>query len=156
MRVLIVLAVLAGILAGCGGGSSGPKTVNGKVAQDIQTVQAAVESIQTEIGLVAQSATQTNVDQLATDAQQLHNNLSDMKDQVATDAPSNNAGADLTNAVNELKNTMGAVVAYTGNPNPATLASFKTQYDQAISDWNGAVGAIYRGTASTPPSTLGT
>jgi hypothetical protein len=78
-----------------------------------------------------------------------------MKDQIALDAPNNTAGADLTSAVNEFKNSMAALGTYTGNPNPSTLASFTNQYQTAVADWDSSVQAIYAGTASTPPSSLG-
>ena len=39
-------------------------------------------------------------------------------------------------AADDMKNAMGALVAYTGDPNPATLAQFTTKYGRARDEWN--------------------
>jgi hypothetical protein len=61
------------------------------------------------------------------------------------------SGAALYGAANDLKNSMGALVAYTGNPNPATLAQASTQYNTAVGEWNDAITTIYAGKSQTPP-----
>jgi len=38
---------------------------------------------------------------------------------------------------------MGALVAYTGNPNPATLAQFATAYQNAVTEWNQSLRAVW-------------
>lgn len=148
-----LVALTAGVAAcGSGGPTAASKTVTAKIAADIQHVENDVQTVQIAIGQTVQDASQANIDQLAQVAQQAHDDLSNGKDQVALDSPNNNAGAGLTNAINELKNSMGALVAYTGNPNPATLASFKTQWQTAVGDWNQAVVEIYAGKTGTPPT----
>jgi hypothetical protein len=148
--VIIVIAASAS-----GGGKKGPKTVKAALAGDIQLVDNNVQSMQIALGEAIQSATPANIVQLASAAQTAHTNLSNATNQILLDAPDNSAGNDLDNAINELKNAMGALNNYTGNPNASTLASFENQYTQATSDWDTAVGEIYAGTVSTPPSSLG-
>jgi hypothetical protein len=51
---------------------------------------------------------------------------------------------------NDLKNSMGALVAYTGDPNSATLAHFNSQYGSARTEWNEGVNAIWAGEKNKP------
>jgi len=57
-------------------------------------------------------------------------------------------------AMNDLKNSMAALGTYTGNPNPATLASFSTQYGNAAAEWNAAVLSVWSVAGITPAPTL--
>lgn len=49
----------------------------------------------------------------------------------------------LSEGANELKNAMGGLVAYSGNPNPATLAHFSVQMQAAQGKWNQAVDEVW-------------
>ena len=64
-----------------------------------------------------------------------------------------NAALEIFSSANNLKNAMGALVAYTGNPNPATLAHFSTQYQPAVAEWNKGIEAMWHlGDKSGVPS----
>lgn len=157
MKRLSLLVAAAIMVAGCSSasGSSTPGPINQKLAFDIDQAQASVQSVQIAVGELIKSQTQANLDQVSQLADQAHTTLTNDKDQIAVDAPLNNAGADLTNADNELKNSMAALGTYTGNPNASTLASFTNQFQTGVTDWNAAVAEIYSKSSSTPPSTLG-
>ena len=47
-------------------------------------------------------------------------------------------------AANDLKNAMGALVAYTGDPNAASLAHFSSQYQSSVAEWNDGIRTIWR------------
>jgi hypothetical protein len=65
-----------------------------------------------------------------------------------------NAEAEMFDAANGLKNSTGAVVAYTGNPDPATLAGFTSQYQPAEAEWNDGVRKVWRLAHKPKPPTL--
>jgi hypothetical protein len=152
----IIAVVVIVVVAASSGGKKKPGPVKPALAADINSVQVQVENFQAVFGIAIKSDTPTNETELASIAQTVHGDLDGLKSQIAVDSPNNTAGNDLTNAANELKNTMGAIGSYLATPNPSTLASFENQYQQAISDWNAAVAEIYRGTTSVVPSSLGT
>lgn len=54
------------------------------------------------------------------------------------------ATLNLQEGANELKNAMGALVAYTGNPNPASLAHLSTQLESGKSKWNEGAETVWR------------
>ena len=130
---------------------SGPKPVSSKIAADAKRVQAEVENVLTALGLAIKTPSHDNVTQLAQVAQEAHDKLNTYRYEIAIDS-SGAAGTDLFQAANDLKNSMGALVAYTGKPNPATLGSFNTQYSKAVDEWNTAVGEVYDGKVGTPPT----
>jgi hypothetical protein len=43
----------------------------------------------------------------------------------------------------DLKNSMGALVAYLGNPNRATFARFTNEYEQAVAEWDAGVRIVW-------------
>ena len=47
-------------------------------------------------------------------------------------------------SANSLKNAMGALVAFAGNPGAATLAHFTSQYTPAKEEWDAGVSTIWR------------
>lgn len=159
-RKIIAAAVLSVAAAGCSAQSAttttsgGAKVVKPALDQDVRHVANEVEVVQTEVGIVATGhTTQDDINQLAVGAQQAHDDLANMKDQIAVDSPAgSNVGGELFGAVDELKNAMGALVAYTGDPNAATLAHFTTQWQTGAADWNQAVGDLYSGTSQTAPT----
>jgi hypothetical protein len=135
--------------------SSGPR--GGAVAYiknhglDASRVQASVDDVGIDI------ATKASIDQTAQDAQQAHNGIDSVRNDFA-DTSSNgsldNAEVEVFGAANDLKNAMGALVSYTGDPNPATLAQFTTQYQNARGEWNAGVRAIWRMAGREHPPTI--
>lgn len=119
----------------------------------MQSVQVGLDILRQHpehVGLAA-------VDQFAQLAQQAHDSIDGVRDDFATGDDSGaleNAEAEMFDAANGLKNSMGAVVAYTGNPNPATLASFTTQYQPATAEWNDGVRKLWRLAHEPKPPTL--
>ena len=49
---------------------------------------------------------------------------------------------------------MGALVAYTGNPNAATLAQFTVKYRKAVAEWDNGVRAIWHLAGRKNPPTV--
>ena len=153
-------------LAGCGAASSSGtgaastsgtkapaalKAVGTNIAVDTSQVANEVQTVQVAVGLFNKTKSQADLNQVAQSAQSAHDALTNDKTAIATDS-SGTIGTDLFTAVNELKNSMAALGTYTGNPNAATLASFTTQYQTGVADWNTAVTALYAGKAGTPPT----
>lgn len=125
---------------------------------DSSKVAANVQVVQIQIGLTVKNSSVANVDKLAQYAQQAHDNLDGIRSDFAlTNQDSGTLGnAELSafSGANDLKNSMGALVAYTGNPNPATLASFTTQYNKARAEWNSGVKTIWRIAHKKHPPTV--
>jgi hypothetical protein len=114
---------------------------------DASRVQANLSVVQIAVGLAIRQPTVANVDKLAQYAQQAHDNLDAIRNDFADTTDSGGLGnAELAafSAANDLKNSMGALVAYTGTPNAATLAAFTTQYQKARAEWNYGVRTIWR------------
>jgi hypothetical protein len=115
---------------------------------DAGKVEANVGLVQIQLGFTIKSPTAANIDKLAQYAQQAHDNIDGIR---ADFANTNEDGGGLGDAelsafsgANDLKNAMGALVAYTGDPNAATLASFTTQYQKARGEWDYGVRTIWR------------
>jgi len=154
-------AALAGICGpkGCKGKPTKPtpetfakSTVNVKLDADVQLVQNNVEIAIDAVAVDQKNPSQTGVDQIATSAQQAHDALKGLENQIENDGNFSDASGAVSAACDDVANSMGALVAYTGNPNPATLAHFSSQYDTGVSEWNNAVDALYAGTTQTPPT----
>ena len=114
---------------------------------DADKVQANIEDVQIRLGMAIKTPTQANVDLLAQQAQEAHDNLDAIRDDFTTTDFSGELGNAQLNAfsgANDLKNAMGALVAYTGDPTPATLAHFTSQYQNAASEWDSGVRTIWR------------
>ena len=145
MKWLALLASVVG-LVGCGTTGKTPRQNAVSYVHHLGTeahqVQANLQVVQIDIG------SKGSIDQLAQDAQTAHDNLDQMRQDFALDAgDSGNLGdaeTEVFAAANDLKNAMGALVAYTGNPNPATLAQFTSKYRHARGEWNQGVRAIWR------------
>lgn len=127
-------------------------------AREINTVQVMVQSVQVAVGLAQKSASQTTIDQLAQIAQQAHDSIDNVRQNFALyqfgSGALSDAELEVFDAANKLKNSMGAVVAYTGDPNAATLASFTSQYQPAVSEWNEGIRIIWREAHRTKPPVL--
>jgi hypothetical protein len=86
------------------------------------------------------------MNELAKVAQESHDQIDGFREELfktGGDQKLGEATLQLSEGANELKNSMGALVAYTGNPNPATLAHFTVQLDAAQSKWNQGVDGVW-------------
>lgn len=155
-RALTGLAALsfAAALTACS--TSANVHAGSKLDTDLQYVAAQVAIVQQAIDTYSRSPSQTNLDQLAQAAQTVHDQINQDKDSIGLDGNSNTHAIDAQVAAGDLKNSMGALVALSGNPNAATLASFTTQFSQAVGEWNSAVSALYahQAPSSEPPPTI--
>ena len=101
--------------------------------------------------------TQANTDELATVAQEAHDDLNTMRSELANANDSGPLGTyetDVWAGVNGFKNAEGALVAYLGTPNAAAYAHFTTQYQSAVGWWNAGVDGIWRLAGETSPPTV--
>jgi len=117
-------------------------------AQRVQAV--AVEAVVT---LQTANARSDGITQLAAVAQDAYDKLNSIK---STDADafsnSGDAGYEMYGAVNDLKNSMGALSAYASDPSPTALAQFNTQWQAAVSKWNDGVSKVYARSVLTAPT----
>ena len=164
---LIGLIILIAILVAVFGGKSKPSTAppttttaapsipaNEAAARsyirdhggDSYRVQANLLNVQLAVGEAVRSATQTNIYKLAQTAQTAHDNLDAIRSNFtySDSGRLGDAEGNVLLAANDLKNSMGSLVTYTGTPNPATLAQFSTQYANARAEWNSGVKTIWR------------
>jgi hypothetical protein len=121
-------------------------------------VAASVEDTEIQLGLAIKAGASANVDELAQAAQSAHDAIDEVRNEFATTETSGELGAaalDIFTAANGLKNAMGALVAYTGNPNPATLAHFTTQFSSAREEWDHGVSTIWSTAHEGNAPTLG-
>lgn len=125
-----------------------------KHGTDANRVQANVVLAQLAIGQVSKNGTQANLNKLALTAQDSHDNLDAIRNNFAESASGGLGDAELLvfAGANDLKNSMGALVAWTGNPNAATLASFASQFKRGRSEWDSGIRKIWKlAQRSKPP-----
>lgn len=129
--------------------------------QYIRKHGADANRVQANVLLVSLAVTQAkksgDLNAVAQAAQSAHDNLDNIRNDFADTASIacsscslGDASLELFTASNDLKNAMGALVAYTGDPNPATLAHFNTQFATARSEWNQGARFIWAGKANKP------
>lgn len=114
--------------------------------EDAKRVAVNVELVEIRVGELQKEETESNVDEVAKAAQTAHNDLDEIRNEFATGSYSGEVekgGLQVFTSANSLKNAMGALVAYTGSPNPATLAHFTSQYEPAKEEWSEGIKAIY-------------
>jgi hypothetical protein len=159
MRIWALLAPIAltGILAGCGSSES---SSSGSLSGAQSEAQAYITGKEHTINLgrvdyehvvalaaLAEKHSSTEViDEIAKVAQEAHDQIDGFREELFKtegDKKLSEATFALSEAAGELKNAMGALVAYTGNPNPATLAHFGVQVQGAQGKWNQAVDEIW-------------
>lgn len=116
--------------------------------RDSLSVKINVGLVQLQIGNGIRNPTIANLDKVAELAQEAHDNIDNIRADFALDASDpgelGNAELNAFSGANGLKNSMGALVAWTGDQTPATLASFSTQYQSARAEWNSGVRGIWR------------
>jgi zinc-ribbon domain len=115
--------------------------------EDAKRVAVNLEVVEIDVGELQKEETPAKVDELAQSAQKAHNNIDEVRQEFATGSYSGEvekAAVQVFTSANSLKNAMGALVAYTGNPNPATLAHFTTQYTPAKEEWDEGITSIWR------------
>jgi hypothetical protein len=115
---------------------------------DSYRVQANVLNAEIAAAPLAKSVTQAKLDQAAQAAQTAHDDLDAIRSNFALGSQDSGAlgNAELfaSSGANDLKNSMGALVALAGTPNAATVAHFNAQFGQAKSEWNQSVRTIWR------------
>jgi len=163
LSIVVIVAIIAVVVVVViGGGHKTPvaeqaRSYIDKNGADVNRVQANVETVQVMIGLAQRAPTQANVNQLAQGAQQAHDNLDGLRDNLTGDFPGGALGdAELNvfSGTSDFRDAMIALVTYTGTPNAATLAQFTTKYQSAVAEWNRGVRTIWN-LANTPkPPTL--
>jgi hypothetical protein len=149
--VIIIGAASGGSKSSSSGGSSAQKEASEYIAQKSHVInygRVDYEHVELLVGLAAKSGSEigTVTDELAKVAQEAHNQIDGFRNELVNTGGNekfNLATATLSEGANELKNAMGAIVAYTGNPNPATLAQVSTQLEAAKSKWNEGVDEIW-------------
>jgi len=159
--VVVVVVAVAGVTAACG--SSQPPQQRAQsyirdMSHDINTVQVSVQSVQAGLLLIQKGAVSNDaLDQFAELAQQAHDSINAVRQDFATDDTSGNLGnaeVELFTAANDLKNTMGTVVTLTGDPNPANVAHFTSQYQNAVGEWDDGVKTVWSIAGESKPPTL--
>ncbi len=96
--------------------------------------------------MVKLGKTDADLYQIAQGAQEAHDALDAVRQSFADsggDGSLGDAELDVFSAANDLKNSMGALVAYAGDSNPATLAHFTSQFGEARAQWNHGVRVIW-------------
>ncbi len=123
-------------------------------------VQTDVANTLVALGTAQSSSTESNLVQLATTAQEAHNDLDNLRMDISILGSSDNgtlgdAEYTLGDATNQLKNAMGAMVGVTDNATPGAIASFTTQYQSGVTEWNSSATTIWHlAHESNPPLIL--
>lgn len=128
-----------------------------KVGSDARSIQELVQQVQTATRTAAATTTPATLQGLANVAQTAHDALATYKSEYALSGVSGQVGNAVLGvfaAVNDLKNAMGGIVAYTGDPNPATAAKMTSQYQSAVQEWNSAVDTIWTAAGQDNPPDL--
>lgn len=142
--IVIVVIVVIAVAAGSGGKSSPEKEAREYIKEktfQIDKVRASVEDVEVVLGGVIKNngGSTTEIDELASDAEKAHDGINEVRNELyklGGNEELSNATLALQEGANELKNAMGALVAYTGNPNPASLAHLNSQYEKGKEKWN--------------------
>jgi hypothetical protein len=127
------------------------------IKQDADHVQVDVQIVQLAASELANGSGGVDINTMAVEAQTAHDDLVNIKDDfISHNWPGSfdNQAAEANDAINSLKNSMGTVVAYCGDQNPATLARFSSQFNQAVPEWNDAVTTMWTKAGVANPPTL--
>jgi hypothetical protein len=119
-------------------------------------VQASVQSVEPEIGVLSPQGALGNVNEFGQVARQAHDTIANATQAFAASGQSRSLGsavAQTSAGASDLANALGALVAYNGNPSSATLSQFLEGYQNARSEWNSGIRAIWRiAGAGNPPT----
>ncbi len=157
---VVALIVVIGAIAG-GSGKSGPSGSSGSDARSearkyiserghvINLGRVDFEHVALLVGLLSKSGGESEqvIDEIAKVAQESHDEIDGFREELFKTEGNEKLGEatlELSEGAGELKNAMGALVAYTGNPNPATLAHFSVQMEKAKEKWNAGVEEIWQ------------
>jgi hypothetical protein len=160
---LIVLIVVIVVIAEGGGSKSSPQSEARSYIKDktfqINKVRATVETIEGSVGLIIKhhGGSESEVNELARNAQSAHNSIDEVRSElfkVGGNEELSHATLSLQEGANELKNAMGALVAYAGSPNPATLAHLSTQLEKGKEEWNMGAEKVWQIAAESNPPKL--
>jgi hypothetical protein len=150
--IVVVVVIIIAVAAGSGGTSTSPqKEAQEYISQKSHAINIGrvdYEHVAALVGLATKAGNETTtvVDELAKVAQEAHNEIDGFRQELFKSGGNeklSDATLQLSEGANELKNAMGAIVAYTGNPNPATLAHVSTQLEGAKAKWNEGVDEIW-------------
>jgi hypothetical protein len=156
--VLTAMATVA--IAGCGG-SGNPASEAKTYVRTISPDAAQVQADEIKVGL---DILHNDLTGLAQDAQTAHDDFANDKidiigagSNVGDNSRLGNAEYQMEDAINELKNGMGAVVAFAENPSAGTLGAAGSKLDQGVTDWDQAATVLWTmaGRASEIPSLAG-
>jgi hypothetical protein len=151
----IVIVVIIGIaVASSGGGGKGAspeKEAREYIAQKSHVInygRVDYEHVQALVLLASKAGNEggTVINELAKVAQESHDQIDGFRQELFKtegDKKLSEATFTLSEGANELKNAMGALVAYTGSPNPATLAHLTVQLQAAKGKWNEGAEGIW-------------
>jgi hypothetical protein len=160
--LLIIIAVSSS------GSSNSPSTTIASGKKDVPKTEQYIRShgadanrVQANVVLVSLAINKAkktgNLYTIAQAAQEAHDNLDNIRNNFAgtpdiscSSCDLGDASLELFAAANDLKNAMGALVAYTGDPSPATLAQYNAQFRKAQSEWNQGVRFIWAGKRNKP------
>lgn len=143
--LVIIVVIIVAAVSGGGSKSSPEKEARSYIASKSHTINIGrvdYEHVAALIGLLGKSGNESEsvVNEIAKVAQEAHNEIDGFRQELFDSEASNeklkSATLELSEGANELKNAMGAIVAYTGSPNPASLAHATTQMQAAKSKWN--------------------
>jgi hypothetical protein len=165
LGLIVVIAVVAVVISAASSGGKGQTPRQqaagyiSKARRDIQMVQANVQVAEIDLGLAIKDSSQSNVNQVAQAAQQAHDALDNIKDDLALDGSTgssslDNAETQVFGACEELRDAMFDLVTYSGNPNPATLARLNSKFETGRGDWNSAVRYIWHVAQQAGPPTV--
>jgi hypothetical protein len=152
--VVGVIVVIAAVAGSGGSKSSSPadaqKEAREYISQKSHVINYGRIDYEHVVALVAlaQKGGETGavINEVAKVAQESHDQIDGFREELfktGGDKKLSEATFELSEGAGELKNAMGALVAYTGNPNPATLAHFTIQLEAAQSKWNQGVDGVW-------------
>lgn len=153
--VIIIVAASSGGSKSNGGSSSGGSGAQGEArayikdkARTINFGRVDYEHIAALVALLQGAGSESSqvINEIAKVAQESHDEIDGFRAELfktGGDEKLSEATFELSDGANELKNAMGALVGYTGNPNPATLAQFTIQLEKAKAKWNLGVDQIW-------------
>jgi hypothetical protein len=120
-------------------------------------VQASVRSVQPEIAVLSPQGALGNVSEFARVARQARDSIARARQAFGASGQSGSLGtaeAQVSAGASDLESAMAALVAYTGNPSSATLQQFLGQYQNARSEWNSGIRAIWQIAGASNPATV--